>query len=356
MTAGTSELTAGLGPTTAVLLFCHNRPPYLARTLSSLLVAKRNSPEDIALIVSQDGQDPDVCRVIRSFQFAISHVCRFDFLAQPGTPDPANVYRRIAAHYGWGLSQVFDELGFDRAIIVEDDFAFAPDFFSYFCSLAPLLDSDPTLLCISAWNSHGRKSLVGDPTAVYRTDLFPGLGWMMTRARWQTLKPWADIYWDDWLAHPERSGGLTSIYPEMCRVYTFGRVGASGGQFFDQHLAPIELCRKVVDWRSRDLTHIATPDAYDEWLVAQMGKTKIARHWTAAPQDNDDPSACLLWYRVDERDSALKYFGLMDDNKWGRARASYQGILIFRQDRRRVFLAPIDKIQELSLSVDQESL
>ena len=32
----------------------------------------------------------------------------------------------------------------------------APDFFSYFNALAPMLDSDASLLCISSWNDHGQ--------------------------------------------------------------------------------------------------------------------------------------------------------------------------------------------------------
>ena len=32
----------------------------------------------------------------------------------------------------------------------------APDFFSYFEALAPVLDQDDRLLCISSWNDHGQ--------------------------------------------------------------------------------------------------------------------------------------------------------------------------------------------------------
>ena len=32
----------------------------------------------------------------------------------------------------------------------------APDFFPYFEALAPLLDQDNRLLCISSWNDHGQ--------------------------------------------------------------------------------------------------------------------------------------------------------------------------------------------------------
>ena len=33
----------------------------------------------------------------------------------------------------------------------------------------------------SAWNDNGIKSLVKDPRALYRSDFFPGLGWMLSR-------------------------------------------------------------------------------------------------------------------------------------------------------------------------------
>ena len=35
----------------------------------------------------------------------------------------------------------------------------APDFFTYFEALAPLLDEDERLFCISSWNDHGQVML-----------------------------------------------------------------------------------------------------------------------------------------------------------------------------------------------------
>ena len=35
----------------------------------------------------------------------------------------------------------------------------APDFFTYFEALAPLLDEDERLFCISSWNDHGQVTL-----------------------------------------------------------------------------------------------------------------------------------------------------------------------------------------------------
>ena len=84
---------------------------------------------------------------------------------------------------------------------------------------APLLLSDPSLLCVSAWNDNGKKDLI-DTTRygeceeereggregeggsrekgqvhfkfsdlLYRSDFFPGLGWMLTSDLWHELKP-----------------------------------------------------------------------------------------------------------------------------------------------------------------------
>jgi alpha-1,3-mannosyl-glycoprotein beta-1,2-N-acetylglucosaminyltransferase len=44
----------------------------------------------------------------------------------------------------------------------------APDFFGYFDALAPLLDSDQTLMAISAFNDNGMADRVRDPTALLR--------------------------------------------------------------------------------------------------------------------------------------------------------------------------------------------
>lgn len=36
----------------------------------------------------------------------------------------------------------------------------APDFFTYFEALAPVLDRDAMLICVSSWNDHGQVSLL----------------------------------------------------------------------------------------------------------------------------------------------------------------------------------------------------
>lgn len=63
-----------------------------------------------------------------------------------------------------------------------------------------------------------------DNTALFRSDFFPGLGWMLPRRVWEELSPnWPDAYWDDWLRDPDRRRGRQFIRPEVCRTYHFGQ-------------------------------------------------------------------------------------------------------------------------------------
>ena len=45
------------------------------------------------------------------------------------------------------------------------------------------------LRCVSSWNDNGQPRLVAEPTELYRSDFFPGLGWMLTKRLWTELAP-----------------------------------------------------------------------------------------------------------------------------------------------------------------------
>jgi alpha-1,3-mannosyl-glycoprotein beta-1,2-N-acetylglucosaminyltransferase len=71
-------------------------------------------------------------------------------------------YYKISRHYGWALNQTFRIFNYETVVIVEDDLDIAPDFFEYFKALYPVLKSDPTLYCVSAWNDNGKEGLVAN--------------------------------------------------------------------------------------------------------------------------------------------------------------------------------------------------
>ncbi|WIA35903.1 hypothetical protein OEZ86_004282 [Tetradesmus obliquus] len=87
---------------------------------------------------------------------------------------------------------------------VEEDLAVAPDFFSYMEAASALLQQDSSLWCISAWNDHGQIGRASNVTALYRTDVMPGLGWMTNKQQGLELaKNWPAYYWDDWMRKKE---------------------------------------------------------------------------------------------------------------------------------------------------------
>lgn len=52
-----------------------------------------------------------------------------------------------------------------------DDLDIAPDFFEYFLATHPILHSDPTLWCVSAWNDNGKDSLVAYEPGKYSNQI-----------------------------------------------------------------------------------------------------------------------------------------------------------------------------------------
>lgn len=84
-----------------------------------------------------------------------------------------------------------------NVVLYTDDLDIAPDFFEYFLGTYPLLIKDSSLWCISAWNDNGKSELVDEKGhhLLYRTDFFPGLGWMLTKDTWKELGPkWPKSY------------------------------------------------------------------------------------------------------------------------------------------------------------------
>lgn len=274
----TSGTWAGMAEA-AVVMVTFDRADYLGCALQDLLAVRARFPnagELYPAFVSQDGDAAGVQAVVRR------HLDRVRYLEHaPDRPIRAPsarekvAYYRIAQHYKFLLKTLFDCFGFPRAIVVEDDMRFAPDFFAYFDALAPVLDEDSSLLCASAWNDNGMPGLVSEPTAVERSDFFPGLGWMTTRSVWRGLRGrWPAGYWDDWLRTPEVRQGRQCLRPEVARTSNFGRAGSSEGQYFDAYIAPIQRAAVEVNWGGVDLEYLVK-DAYEARMQSKIAAGKV---------------------------------------------------------------------------------
>ncbi|XP_034962896.2 alpha-1,3-mannosyl-glycoprotein 2-beta-N-acetylglucosaminyltransferase [Zootoca vivipara] len=309
------------------------------------LLHYRPSKERFPIIVSQDCGHEETARVIASYGDAIMHIKQPNLSDIPVPTDHRKFqgYYKIARHYRWALSQVFRNFKYQAAIVVEDDLEVAPDFFEYFQAAFPLLLADPTLWCLSAWNDNGKEQMVdaNHPELLYRTDFFPGLGWLLLSDLWDELEPkWPKAFWDDWMRHPEQRQGRSCIRPEVSRTMTFGRKGVSHGQFFDQYLKFIKLNDRFVPFTQMDLSYLKK-DEYERSFLAQVyGAPELRVEELQGNQRRELGTVRVQYTTRDSFKAFAKALGVMDDLKSGVPRAGYQGIVSFLFRGRRVYLAP----------------
>lgn len=236
-----------------VLVLCHNRVDYLERTLDNL-IAHRPSKSQFPIIVSQDGSDAEVWKLINSNKY-INEVIGIQFLERG---NKKNSYYYISQHFKFAISSALDKLSFDDVIILEDDMEVAKDFFQYFQRMRKEIKNDPSLYTASAWNDNGQNNNGRDPEKLKRSDFFPGLGWIMTKELWSEFSPkWPEGYWDDWMREPAQRKGRSCIFPEISRSWTFGEAGSSQGQFWKQYLKPVTLYSGApIPFDSLDLSYL----------------------------------------------------------------------------------------------------
>ncbi len=150
-----------------MLLFACNRLT-VKRNLDQLLKYRPNS-KNFPIVVSQDCNHEPTRKAIQSYGDQISLIQQPDQSDFPltGKAKKFKGYYKISRHYGWALNQTFHVLNYDTVLIVEDDLDISPDFFEYFRALYPILKTDPTLYCISAWNDNGKEGLVSNEAGIY---------------------------------------------------------------------------------------------------------------------------------------------------------------------------------------------
>jgi alpha-1,3-mannosyl-glycoprotein beta-1,2-N-acetylglucosaminyltransferase len=227
-------------------------------------------------------------------------------------------------------------------IIVEDDLDISPDFFEYFRATYPLLHSDPTLWCVSAWNDNGKRDMVADdPELLYRTDFFPGLGWMLEKSTWLELEPtWPITFWDDWMRHPDQRHDRACIRPEVPRTSTFGKIGVSKGQYFEKHLKFIQHNVRPVAFTEKDLSYLLKEN-YDQTFTSTVYGAPLLSSAQLVSDDHIEEKVVRIQYDDLPGFKALsKLIGIMDDFKAGVPRAAYRGVVSVMYRGRRVYLAP----------------
>ncbi|XP_006818508.1 alpha-1,3-mannosyl-glycoprotein 2-beta-N-acetylglucosaminyltransferase-like [Saccoglossus kowalevskii] len=325
-----------------VLVIACNRPT--VRKCIDLLIKYRPSKEQFPIIVSQDCDHEETAKVIQSYGDQLTHIQQ---------PDQSNIYLppkevkyqgyyRISRHYKWALGQVFNQFRYNSVIIVEDDLDVAVDFFEYFLASYSILIRDPTLYCVSAWNDNGKEKLISQQSdLLYRTDFFPGLGWMMTQNMWSELEPkWPNGFWDDWIREPEQRKGRSCIRPEISRTDTFGKVGVSKGLFFEQHLKFIRLNTDFVEFTKMDLSYLIKENYDPKFLKLVYETPSITVNQLTRENGRGLHTVRIQYSDNNSFKSIAKVLGIMVDFKAGVPRTGYLGIITFMYNNIRVYLAP----------------
>ncbi|CAE7845913.1 Calcium-dependent protein kinase 3 [Symbiodinium microadriaticum] len=144
-------------------------------------------------------------------------------------------------------------------------------------------------------------------------------------------------YWDEFMRRPDVRKGRHCIRPEISRSFTFGEEGVSGGQFFKQHLGKIKLNDVVVDWSKQDLSHLASAEAFDDYLTAQIRTAAVV-----SIENIDSFAGQSKVLRIEYEDAKYKAvaqkFSLMPDEKEGIRRMSYRGVIPLSWHTNRVYL------------------
>ncbi|KAM1243751.1 hypothetical protein ACFX2G_035970 [Malus domestica] len=328
-------------PVAAVVIMACNRADYLERTVKSVLKYQSSVASKFPLFVSQDGSHPAVKQKALSYD-QLTYMQHLDYEpVHAERPGELIAYYKIARHYKWALDGLFYKHNFNRVIILEDDMEIAPDFFDYFEAAAALLDKDKSIMAVSSWNDNGQKQFVHDPKILYRSDFFPGLGWMLTRSTWDELSPkWPKAY-------PCRQ----FIRPEVCRTYNFGEHGSSLGQFFKQYLEPIKLNDVPVDWKSMDLSYLME-DKYIKHFADIVQKAKPIRGSDLVLKARNIGGDVRAQY-TDQPDFEYiaRQFGIFEEWKDGVPRTAYKGIVVFRYHiPQRIFLVGPDSLKQLGVN------
>jgi len=331
----TKEIQHGPLP---ILVLCHNRVEYLQRTLDNL-IANRPSKELFPIIVSEDGDNADVWKLINGPKY-YEEVTGIQFLERG---KKSTSYHYISQHFKFAISTVLDKLRFTDVIILEDDMEISKDFFAYFLRVREELYKDDSLYTASAWNDNGQGDHGRDPEKLKRSEFFPGLGWIMTGKLWNEFREkWPPGYWDDWMREPEQRKGRHCIFPEISRSWTFGEQGSSKGQFWSQFLKPVTLYSgPPVPFESLDLSYL-DEKTWTEDIRNRLKSAQVLSSHTKVPSFEPKTKPVIIQYSSDAQyDSIARYFNIMYDEKAGIHRTAFKGVVYFWHEQREVYL--VDK-------------
>jgi hypothetical protein len=279
LAAGANSLSKESAPVgdALVILATFNNSDALAQCIDSVLRDVSGSSK-YPIFVSQYGDEPDITALISRERYKKLGIRHLRFVPSEMEPEggeayPVSFQKDFAGtqHLKWVLSQLFDVLSYDKAIIVDENLVVHAGFFDYFSATSNLFEDDPETYIVSAYNPNGHLPFSLDAKQVYRSDYLSGEAFMLARDTWDELgSQWPATHWLDWLADPAQRKNRTIVFPEASRV-TLLENSIEGENATDiselaaeTESAPLRLVRA-------DTAHLVTAK-YDAWVAEKMEK------------------------------------------------------------------------------------
>ena len=316
---------------------CHDRPVYFRESLASLDRVRGLDKVDLIASMDDYSEIEGLQSVLAEFPH-LKFTVVYNVMPWRGFRVPTD---QITNHYRLILEYVFAR-DYDFAILVESDLILSPDFLEYMLGGAFLLDPirNYNLFCISAWNDNGVHAVVLDPARAFRTDYFPGLGWMIHRSMWTEVlrHEWApsvgNYNYDHWLRDTLSVKNLECVVPQVSRTHHIGDFGThvrgKAQAWYDSMvLASGEI---VVD--HAEFERVASVERFEADLRDRLRCSVIATKqevWDRVETSGGCGITVIVKYRG-ERDGlisvgeALTFFGLYSR---GGFRGRHKGLLSF---------------------------
>ncbi|CAB3403814.1 unnamed protein product [Caenorhabditis bovis] len=297
------------------------------------LIVHRPSSFRFHIVISQDGDLSRMSEVIQDFTLSN------DFHRANGKR-----YSAIASHYKWALDQMFYHFNYTHVLITEEDLDIGLDFFSYFEWGRKILDAYPEVWCISAWNDNGLEDRIDEnsPEKVYRSDFFPGLGWMLKKNVWDELSPiFAKIYWDDWMRTPEVRKNRVCIRPEISRtahnMHLAGR--GTSGKLFKDFLSNIKQSQTFVDF-SKIPIDVVEKSKYDAALIKEIKNATLITSDNIMNMISEKGIYKIPYYSTREWFTIATKLNIMNDYRGTVQRTAYYGVVSIFINNMRVHIVP----------------
>ena len=226
-----SSIVSGSVKAFVAVWVTHKRTHYLERSLVSFLNQRHNEKFDMIVSLDAPSAESRVRSLLIRLESEYSRSIRLVLKTNESKTCFTFQYKNEQAVDQHIFSAIRLAFSNDHSfgVIIEEDLELAPDFLDLMITSAPVLAKDQTLFCVSAWNDNGFKGQVSDPSALMRTDILPGLGFMLTRSSAMSLlKMWKgnDFWgWDFWMRRSVANDLRECIAPEIPRVLHIGEGG-----------------------------------------------------------------------------------------------------------------------------------